>query len=469
MLDSFQGLIKYVENNPLIATLMSGGAVVWLFANLRSIFSAIITGIKACISFTITNTYEDSRGYGCGYNIKIKQLVFNNFLIGTKVLWERTVNIDLSNAIDALNFEKDTNATSVYESQYGAVPVENESGTMVASAKMVNAYGFSIRLIFGKICFVERSYKLDGQRITMNTNVRVFFARKMNFMKKLEDTINAKVIENLQSNEASSYVMVWNSDTFAGRKMKRSLDSIFTENDVHKELYNSIRSFIDNRAIYKKLNYPYNYCGLLYGVPGSGKTSTILAIASELKRNVHYINLSQTNSIQLLKAFNDNPNGTIYVFEDIDAISYKGANTRDKKMSSKDSDESENGIAKVFGISLSDLLNITDGLLASDGTICLFTTNHIEKLDPAFLRAGRMNKTIEFKYMAPDVSRRMVEAYLDISIDNMMDNIKPAELQECILDVLLNKKTVEDLKKTFCKQQCSSHLAQSVYIRSIQT
>lgn len=227
----------------------------------------------------------------------MKQLVFNNFLIGTKPIWERTVNVDLSNAIDVNNFDKDTNATNVYESTFASVPSLDGTGRMMSSAKMVNAYGFSIRLIFGKICFVNRSYKLDGQRVTLNTSIRVFFARKEKFMKKLEDTINEKVLENIQSNSASSYVMVWNSETFAGRKMKRSLDSIFTKDNVHRELYNSIKSFIDNKDIYKKLNYPYNYCGLLYGVPGSGKTSTILAIASELKRDVNYINLSQTNSI----------------------------------------------------------------------------------------------------------------------------------------------------------------------------
>lgn len=448
ILTILQGLVKYVEGNPLIATLMSGGAVVWLFANLRSIFSAIVEIVKAFISFTITNTYEDSRGYGYGYNIKLKQLVFNNFLIGTKPIWERTVNVDLSNAIDVNNFDKDTNATNVYESTFASVPSNDGTGRMMSSAKMVNAYGFSIRLIFGKICFVNRSYKLDGQRVTLNTSIRVFFARKEKFMKKLEDTINEKVLENIQSNSASSYVMVWNSETFAGRKMKRSLDSIFTKDNAHIELYNSIKSFIDNKDIYKKLNYPYNYCGLLYGVPGSGKTSTILAIASELKRDVNYINLSQTNSIQLLKAFNDNPNGSIYVFEDIDAISYKGASTRNST-TSKD-DEKESGIESMSGISLSDLLNITDGLLASDGTICLFTTNHIDKLDPAFLRAGRMNKCIEFTYMESDVAKKMVETYLGVSLDNMIDNIKPAELQELILDVLLEKKTIDDLKSKFC-------------------
>ena len=35
------------------------------------------------------------------------------------------------------------------------------------------------------------------------------------------------------------------------------------------------------------------------------------ARASELKRDVNYINLSQTNSIKLLKAFNDNVFKTI--------------------------------------------------------------------------------------------------------------------------------------------------------------
>lgn len=438
-LSNLPDLVAWVEKNPLIVTLTSGGAIVWLFANLRSIFSAIVGAVKACISFTVTNVYEDSRGYGCGYNLKLRQIVFNNLLTSTKALWERTINIDLSNAIDAAKFELNNNATCVYEAQ----------SQFSASAKTTNAYGFSIRLMFGKICCVNRGYKLDGQRITVSTDIRVFFANKKKFMKKLEDAINQKVIEDLLSSEASKYVTIWNVDNFAGKKMKRSLDSIFTKDNAHRELYNSIKSFIDSKDVYKKLNYPYNYCGLLYGVPGSGKTSTILAIASELKKDVYYINLSQTSTKELLKSFNDNPNGSIYVFEDIDAVSYKGVDNRDIDGNSKPEDAGCN-LAKAFGISLSDLLNITDGLLASVGTICLFTTNHIEKLDPAFLRAGRMNKTVEFTYMPSSIAKKMVETYLDVSIDNLVDNIKPAELQECILDIFLGKKTIEDLKSKFC-------------------
>lgn len=450
MPESLQSLISYVESNPLMATLMSGGAVVWLFANLRSILSFVVGTVRACISFTITNAYEDSRGSGYSYAIKIKQQMFNNLLSETTALWERTVNVDLNNMVDINTFSKDVDAVGSYEydSRNGS------TNPFTSKAKMVNTYGFSVRLMFRKVCFVERSYKLDGQRIVMNTVIRVFFARKKAFMKKLEDAINAKVLDNIRANESSNAVMVWNADMLVSKKMKRSLDSIFTKGDVHKELYSSIKSFIDNRSVYQQLNYPYNYCGLLHGVPGSGKTSTILAIASELKRDVHYINLSQTNSQQLMKALNDDPMNSIFVFEDIDAISFKGAESRSLDGHGKDKGQAYDecaGIAKIFGVSLSDLLNITDGLLASDGAICLFTTNHIERLDPAFLRAGRMNAVVEFTYMTPDVSQKMVEKYLGVSLHNMIDNIKPAELQEAILDVLLEKKTIEDLKSKFCR------------------
>ena len=97
------------------------------------------------------------------------------------------------------------------------------------------------------------------------------------------------------------------------------------------------------------------------------------------------------------------------------------------------------------------MLNITDGLLASDGTICLFTTNHIERLDPAFLRAGRMNKIVEYKYMSSSTAQKMIHSYFNVEIDDLKDGIKPPELQEMILDVLTKKKTLDDLKSAFCR------------------
>ena len=108
--------------------------------------------------------------------------------------------------------------------------------------------------------------------------------------------------------------------------------------------------------------------------------------------------------------------------------------------------------SSLMGISLSDLLNITDGLLASEGTICLFTTNHIERLDPAFLRSGRMNKVIRFGKLDRTTAARMIKANLNYNIDPICfkDNaINPADLQATILNVTLGRETFDDLSRKF--------------------
>lgn len=286
-------------------------------------------------------------------------------------------------------------------------------------------------------------------KIVVNTTIKVFFAKKKQFMEKLEDFIRKyqlKLFDQMRKNDCI-YIDV--NDMFSGEKYKRSLSSIFTDGDVHIELYKDIKKFLDNQDIYKKLNYPYNYCALLHGVPGSGKSSTLLAIATELGKNIVYINLATTTAQRLLKSLNTSPRNSIYVFEDIDAVSTKSTIGRTKSDKSLKDMLADDVLLK--SLSLSDLLNITDGLLASDGTICLFTTNHIEKLDPAFLRAGRMNKIIEYKYMSSSTAQKMIHAYLNVEVVDLKDGIKPPELQEMILDVLTEKKTLNDLKSAFCR------------------
>ena len=151
---------------------------------------------------------------------------------------------------------------------------------------------------------------------------------------------------------------------------------------------------------------------------------------------------------------NNGYNG-ILVFEDIDALTTAiGENRNEEDGGEKGKDligEFRSLSSSLLGISLSDLLNITDGLLASDGTICLFTTNHIERLDPAFLRSGRMNKVIEFSKLNRATAARMLKGTLgwDVSPDTLKDNINPADLQAAILNVALGRDNGEKLRREF--------------------
>lgn len=65
-------------------------------------------------------------------------------------------------------------------------------------------------------------------------------------------------------------------------------------------------------------------------------------------------------------------------------------------------------------ITLSGLLNFTDGLWSCCGNerIFIFTTNHIEKLDAALLRPGRMDLHIHMTYCTYAAFRTLVKNYL---------------------------------------------------------
>ena len=241
------------ESNPVIPLIASGGLTVWLISNLKSIFGAVKDLILALVSFNVFNTYEDNRANGSW--VTTKQQLFEKIVNDSTTLWERTKQLDLST--------------------YSA---EDTNDIIFASHCL--PYGFFIKWMYGKLVFCHRSHKQDGQKIIVNTNLNVFFARKNKFLQKLEDDIAASN-ELFKQQLADKKIVRVLSGSYGLRSLKehRSLDSIFTDGDVHKELYNDICKFIENKETYKMLNYPYKYSALLHGKPGTGKTSTILAIA----------------------------------------------------------------------------------------------------------------------------------------------------------------------------------------------
>ncbi|GLU21455.1 hypothetical protein SLE2022_375930 [Rubroshorea leprosula] len=65
---------------------------------------------------------------------------------------------------------------------------------------------------------------------------------------------------------------------------------------------------------------------------------------------------------------------------------------------------------------LSGLLNFIDVLWSACGGVRLivFTTNYVEKLDPALIRRGRMDKHIELSYCRFEVFKVLAENYLNV-------------------------------------------------------
>jgi len=182
--------------------------------------------------------------------------------------------------------------------------------------------------------------------------------------------------------------------------------------DIKDYLHPKTRRWYSNRGI------PYRRGYLLHGPPGTGKTSLCFAASGLLGLPLYLLNLNSKSLDEdsLMSLFSELPRRCIVLLEDIDSAGITKKREEDNTSSSKsnsksnssndnDNDNDNNDDSrnpdddeKSAGLSLSALLNVIDGVAASEGRILVMTTNHAEKLDPALLRPGRVDMTVTFGY-----------------------------------------------------------------------
>jgi hypothetical protein len=154
----------------------------------------------------------------------------------------------------------------------------------------------------------------------------------------------------------------------------RSRDSVVLKEGQMERILSHLNTFLSNGAAYRKADIPFRTGILLYGDPGSGKSSTALAIANELKMNVYIVTLSSLNSDDALnECFMSIPANSIIILEDIDVLS-----------AVRDRDDDQ-------GVTMSGMLNVLDGFQSPPGVITIMTTNRIDVLDKAIIRPGRVD------------------------------------------------------------------------------
>lgn len=180
---------------------------------------------------------------------------------------------------------------------------------------------------------------------------------------------------------------------FGQPKAKRALPSVILDKGISDGILEDVHDFMRNGKWYSDRGIPYRRGYLLYGPPGSGKTSFIQALAGELDYNICILNLAEGHLTddRLNHLMNNLPERSLLLLEDIDAAFHA------RKQSGESGFHSS--------VTFSGLLNALDGVTSSEETITFMTTNHPEKLDPALMRPGR----IDYKVYIGDATLYQVE------------------------------------------------------------
>jgi chaperone BCS1 len=188
----------------------------------------------------------------------------------------------------------------------------------------------------------------------------------------------------------------------------KSLDSVILSSEAKTDISKSVEGWLAGKDFYSSLGIPWNHGLLLYGPPGTGKTTLVKALSGKYSLPVHALSLEAIGHGGVLKAFSEIEENSIVLIEDVDRYSELVS----KKLISKDGDIEGDSLDRA-GVSLATLLNAIDGVLASEGRLLILTTNHLEKLDPALIRPGRIDKKVFMGNLNKDMVYFMASKFFD--------------------------------------------------------
>ncbi|KAJ7702811.1 P-loop containing nucleoside triphosphate hydrolase protein [Mycena rosella] len=199
----------------------------------------------------------------------------------------------------------------------------------------------------------------------------------------------------------------WNS---VKHKVRRPLSSIILKDGVVDALVSDAQEFLKSEDWYVEAGIPHRRGYLLHGPPGTGKTSTIYALAGALNLEIYSLSLASSfvDDAFLQRAASSIPKHALFLIEDIDCafasreeeddaqqpVAYRSQSGRPVGMSAGGPD-AQRGPRSL--VSLSGLLNVIDGVGSEEGKLFFATTNYIDRLDPALLRPGRIDRKVAYE------------------------------------------------------------------------
>lgn len=181
-------------------------------------------------------------------------------------------------------------------------------------------------------------------------------------------------------------LLEWSFEDVQGAPVIATIDNLSLRSEL-TALVEKLKFWHESQAWYQQHGIPWRRGCLLYGLPGTGKTSFARATAELLDVPVHVFDLAGMSNQDLKRAWREMlaTAPCIALLEDLDAVFHGRTNV---------TPVGAMGVPLTFDC----LLNCIDGIERVDGMLLMVTTNNLDKLDPALVdRPGRIDDVVEFK------------------------------------------------------------------------
>lgn len=302
-------------------------------------------------------------------------------------------------------------------------------------------YGRAYMFCSGVPTIMERS---KDSNPTLNTKNREFITLTIpgRSRKRMEKIVN--FIKDSKKKSEKNTLNVYVNDSFGNLSQrevsKRKFETISLNEGVAERIMKIANDFRPMEKWYKEKGIPYKEGIVLEGPPGTGKTSIIKGLASEMNRDLYLLNLNGLTDSAIESVLSDVRKNSIVAIEDIDSFS---ASKKRIKDSGEEKDE------EVKTLSTSGLLNALDGITSPEGIFIIATTNHISSLDPALIRSGRLGNIINIGFMDKYAVTNYLKMFFDgeFTLPEIKDDIRPCDMQQKVISGASLDQMIQYVKK----------------------
>ncbi|KAI5286099.1 hypothetical protein KEM54_000065 [Ascosphaera aggregata] len=287
--------------------------------------------------------------------------------------------------------------------------IERSNGSMHTQFSLIPGPGKHILRYRNAFIFVDRQREAKSRDLTTGNpwetvTLTTLYAHRDVFQELFQEAHDyAEKVQEGKTVIYNSWGVEWKQ--FGNPRRKRPLDSVILDEGVKEKLVNDIKDFLESGSWYYDRGIPYRRGYLLHGPPGSGKSSFIQALAGELDYDIAILNLSERGLTddRLNHLLTIIPPRTLVLLEDVDAA-----------FGNRRVQSDEDGY-RGANVTFSGLLNALDGVASAEERVLFLTTNHVDRLDGALVRPGRVDMTVRLgeatRYQVTMLWRRFYEEF----------------------------------------------------------